>query len=1538
MAKSKTTAAGFNGPMYEIAFLEFFFLRCVENGETFELFSNMKGASKFDDIVLHCVTDSNSQKSCRYFQLKNSTVDKKITVSELVKLEGPKLDFSLPKYFFAYQEIKLNCKNCRIEDVVLFTNLPLGISPEAQDGGLFQRIDQSDSILDYSEHRLSNRPLIFRLMPFLASCLKPLLEEYVETEMTNLANELITSIWNRKTLKLSKDIFKKYHQIMARDVIDTRTKKFRLAFLDGRDLTEDTIKFRNIFMRHPKGELVRSKVLIISEDFGKKQAKKENFPEPPRKKKKCDVYWQPIPDDEQVEWPFSARSDVDIQEFVDTFKLAASQPSAHEMARVMKYMIRKRHPREGRDGINRIYDKMHKQMQAWYLENENGLTRNHKQFKFLEKPKNEYHAYDSKYYIRRTFTVTSFKDLDRSKTVLKNGDLVAWSKEDFDELCGKNGQKSVHLMSDENGQCRWTRSQGSLKGLCEYANGQSQEGDETLNEEDLPKQLADKVKIIVDDAGKGKSVILTRYLELLRSPSDHQDSSKWVELIDFNDNYVIRSLKNDEGENALQRLISLLDLVSEDGDFFQEQIRANNVVILFDGFDEIASEYQKIAIQLLKGLTAVMSPSHLWIATRPHCRHKLEDLFGQFALSLRPFTKQNQIDFLTNFWKTKLKDNHPLIVPDEEMLRKFATDLIDLLDKSTRGRDRPITGIPLQCRMLAEAFFDDLNMNSQGHIEVRQLPAKLNLTGLYKRFWQNKCNVYKYDKCKVDANSSDGTSSMTKQVAKHYFRKLAIRLLFKRDDFDVLWPKEDLYTKKSMNKFKNDFLSKYGMTIDGGSRFVHQTFAEYFAAKWLVAMLTKKQDDDDPLPDTFLKIFLDPVLSGPSSANFKVVRSFINELLESAKNFAQYSCINQPDGLCLVAGVQLAAKEGNANIMRWILHLNRQLLEIPIGRVVGPDKYGRTALYAAASNGHDDVVKLFVDMFHKKQLTIEDLLLADEYGQWIHSKEKRTPLYAASEKGKVGVVRIFVDLFRTKKMTSEQLLRPDKDGQTPLHAASSANVVKKFAELLIDKQIELQDFLSADDKGRTPLHAAAANGRGGVVKEFAQMFINGHITREDIFRVDHDGRTPFYLAAREGTVGTVKEFLQLSFDGYIKIEDFLQPAEHNYTYTSTEKVTKTTRMTPVHAAADNGKDGILNEFVRLFHKGLLKIEDLLPRDHNGETPLHLAAQTSRNVEVVKVYFGLFNSGIIEKSDIFSRSSAGETPLHKAAHRGGVKIVMEYFELYTKKRIDADDLLCLDDRGRTPVHRAASAIPTARVNVLNKYVELFQMSPLKLEDLLRPSLTGATPLYTAAAMGHARVVKIFIDLCNKKQLKVEHLFGPTDKGRTFLHAEASRSPRPAYTALFSAARQGSVLKEIGVLYEQDRVKSEHLLHRDIDGRTALHDAASQGRVEFVKEFLELFIKKEKCLLGALQCRDLQGRTALQSAANAGQIDAAVAFFETVKNEQDLKPVLATYSEPDEHASEASRLGYAAVSAQIEKITRKFEEDAPMDEIVGSVAPY
>jgi hypothetical protein len=204
---------------------------------------------------------------------------------------------------------------------------------------------------------------------------------------------------------------------------------------------------------------------------------------------------------------------------------------------------------------------------------------------------------------------------------------------------------------------------------------------------------------------------------------------------------------------------------------------------MVDGFDEISPSYKETVLDMLQVLKQT-SVNQLWVTTRPHLREELEDNLQQMAYTLQPFSEVEQVEFLNKFWIENLN----LEVTNQHRLQNYAKALIRKLAQSISDKDKELTGIPLQTRMLAEAFEEDFISFYLSEKPEPELPHKLDLLALYRRFIDRKYDIYYREKSKTP----EGNMAAEEQRERDFkyieleHQRLALLALFTEDQMAFL--------------------------------------------------------------------------------------------------------------------------------------------------------------------------------------------------------------------------------------------------------------------------------------------------------------------------------------------------------------------------------------------------------------------------------------------------------------------------------------------------------------------------------------------------------------------------------------------------------------------------------------------------------------------------------------------------------------------------------------------------------------------------------
>jgi hypothetical protein len=546
---------------------------------------------------------------------------------------------------------------------------------------------------------------------------------------------------------------------------------------------------------------------------------------------------------------------------------------------------------------------------------------------------------------------------------------------------------------------------------------------------------------------------------------------------------------------------------------------------MLDGVDEISPFYKDTVIDLLQALrqTAV---EQLWVTTRPHLREQLEDKLQQLSYTLKQFSEENQVDFLTKFWSLTnwfTEGNGTVEEEGRKKLQVYAKELIKKLCKSITDKDRQFTGIPLQTRMLAEAFDREVKTFYLSAESMPELELTLDLIGLYRIFIERKYDIYQKEKFQVNTNNVAAREQRERDLKsmREDHQLQALKVLFTEEQVALIQNKRECI-------FSAEELTRIGIvqvSRDGKQHFIHRTVAEYFVADYLVNRLTEGNRTSEQVLTFLLKdIFRGKV--------YRVVRVFIDGLLSNSKPSDEVlkECGNRINEFGEYSGIlHKAAGEGRAKIFGFVLDSAEEAGHIEeINKILmGKDKRRGIVWIMAVQWGKVEVMQK-IWAWAKEKLTREEI--KNELLLRTH-KDSRNVWHIAAYKGEQDVVQKIWECAKetltTEEIKNEMLLSTDDEGRNAWQIAAyqgKPDVMQKIwdwsKEKLTKEEIKNEMFLRTDYEGWTAWHFAVFCGDHDVMQKIWEM-AKEKLTAEDIKNVmllstDNEGRTAWQLASNLG--------------------------------------------------------------------------------------------------------------------------------------------------------------------------------------------------------------------------------------------------------------------------------------------------------------------------------------------------------------------------------------------------------------------------------------
>jgi len=939
----------------------------------------------------------------------------------------------------------------------------------------------------------------------------------------------------------------------------------------------------------------------------------------------------------------------------------------------------------------------------------------------------------------------------------KFSDLLASSEQEYKELCQMNPESNVHWLEEKSGKLLWQQSQGSLETLREYIDTDSSH---TYTADDLDKLLKQaqqqRVMLISGTAGMGKSTVLTHLSKQIKQ----NFPAKWVVRIDLNDHTdALKALKQEHIDKK-----RAIDCISEkvlnlepglEVELFKlccEQKQKLRIVIMLDGFDEISPDYKETVIDLLQALrqTAV---EQLWVTTRPHLRAELEDKLQQLSYTLEPFTEEDQVEFLKKLWGQKgwfpeLDDEEQEQV--ETKLQTYAKELIKIT-KSVNDKEAEFTGNPLQTRLLAGAFDEEIRPYFQSVESAPSLTINLNLLGLYERFIDRKYDVYLGEKIK---NTTDRvTTKKKKELLLDFVREdhqlLALEMLLNEEQVTLLQINNQL-------TFSAEELTRIGIVqikFESKLQFIHLTFAEYYVADYLVNRLTEGNNTSQQV-ETFIltDIF--------QKEKFQVIRAFIYGLLLRSKPskdiLKQYG--NRIAEMCQ-AGLTLhqAAGEGNADIIGFFLDSLQvaEHIDTITNLLIAKDKEGQTAWHLAARRCNTKVLELLWNWSTNK-LTIEELedklLLAKDC-------KGKTAWHLAADGGNIEILQKIWELAKelsSRELNNEVLLGKDlKTFEAILQEVDLSNTqmlekleaVRKWAKERLQKS-NVKLLLAKDEMEETAWHVAAKRGNIKLLQklwDWAEEELNPEeLSNKLLLATDLRGKTAWLYAAGVGNTELLEKLWQW-------------------------------------AEGEQMPKGLTNKM-------------LLATDKREQTTFHVAAERCETEVLQKLWKWAaekLTPEDLKNNLLLAKTFLGKTAWHNAAELGNTEVLEKLWE-WAKEVLTPDDLnnkllLAKDDNKRNILHLVTQC---GNTDILEKLWECSKehLTPeeLKYEFLLAKDKYERTAWHLAAELGKTKILEELWERATQKlekqELKNSLLLATDSEGKTALHLAKEGGNREVFQKL------------------------------------------------------------------------------------------------------------------------------------------------------------
>lgn len=418
--------------------------------------------------------------------------------------------------------------------------------------------------------------------------------------------------------------------------------------------------------------------------------------------------------------------------------------------------------------------------------------------------------------------------------------IILEQKGDWNMLCEK-ANKPIHLIHHENGSFIWVRSKGSMQALQDAVKCSDRV---ELTEEDFIQEIervnpfsVNQTLCIVDSPGMGKSMLLASLGRKLKElfPSRRVASvemAEWVHKIHLllQENCYKEEIILNEVANYVK--MNHLDFLSELK--FAAAKPATKFELIFDGLDEVYPIHVPLALDCLDILRNICSNcARIWVTSRPHLKLQLENRLNVLAYNIKPFSESDKISCLTSYWSST-KD-----ALDSEKLLHYAKQSVSVIKFQLGRRSNDIFGVPLQCLLIGEIYEEEANEHADPEniiVSKSEVGFGLRATSIADLF--ERMVVKKFSK--VLKPSSQPGYSNTKQWSTHVYHSLKVIFEEHASDIVNILAKELIMAEDEI--INAGFIQFVGE--ERKARFLHRSFAEYFAAWYFVEIFTSERTSE----------------------------------------------------------------------------------------------------------------------------------------------------------------------------------------------------------------------------------------------------------------------------------------------------------------------------------------------------------------------------------------------------------------------------------------------------------------------------------------------------------------------------------------------------------------------------------------------------------------------------------------------------------------------------------------------------------------------
>lgn len=335
-----------------------------------------------------------------------------------------------------------------------------------------------------------------------------------------------------------------------------------------------------------------------------------------------------------------------------------------------------------------------------------------------------------------------------------------------------------------------------------------------------------KIFILSSEAGAGKTATFENFAVRLKK----KFPTRWVSYIDLKDyKHFYDVIQNfQDVKNMFETIFTLSSENEFEKKIFESSFKSGNLILLWNGFDEISPDYNKAVLSILNIING-NSENIQFICTRPLYSEQLRQNFSVKSYTLVPFDEVKQEEFLNEFFKAEKID------PDDI---EDHIEMVQYIVESLKVEENINT--PLMLGMIADLIANDAEIYESENIYLYEI---------YQKFVDKKIQIWEENSefakkfLKSLLNKNSGFSM--KKIYQKYAMKIEFQSMFNNDNY-LSFLKLKIMRLKSPTELTSDEISRMGILYINEPKqlkFAHKTFIDFFIAQYFIENIYNAYDE-----------------------------------------------------------------------------------------------------------------------------------------------------------------------------------------------------------------------------------------------------------------------------------------------------------------------------------------------------------------------------------------------------------------------------------------------------------------------------------------------------------------------------------------------------------------------------------------------------------------------------------------------------------------------------------------------------------------------